>query len=389
MSALPATMVCVEIKQPGGPEMLVPTRRPVPQPRAGEILIKVAAAGVNRPDLAQRAGVYPPPPGASDLPGLEAAGIVAALGAGVGGWQVGDEVCALTPGGAYAEYCTVPAPQCLPLPRGFDMLRAAALPENYFTVWHNLFERGALKAGESVLIHGGASGIGTTAIQLAKAFGVTVFTTVRNQDKAKAVRALGAEHAILYKDNDWAAEVRKLSGGVDVVLDMVAGDYLPKNLELLRRDGRCVVIAVQLGATATISAGLVMMNRLTLTGSTLRPQSVESKGRMARGLKEKVWPLLESGKVKPIIYKTFPLKEAAPRSRRTGAGRPCRQGDVDGLDSPVSCVAYPRGRAAPPRLDRPAVRPPAFPRSGPPAPPPSSWQRPRVRPGVALCRRRR
>ena len=190
------------------------------------------------------------------------------------------------------------------------MLRAAALPENYFTVWHNLFERGALKSGESVLIHGGASGIGTTAIQLAKAFGATVFTTVRNADKAKAVRELGADHAILYKDNDWAAEVRKLSGGVDVVLDMVAGDYLPKNLQLLKQDGRCVVIAVQQGATATISAAMMMVNRLTLTGSTLRPQSVANKGRMARGLKEKVWPLLEAGKVKPIIYKTFPLKDA-------------------------------------------------------------------------------
>jgi NADPH2:quinone reductase len=191
------------------------------------------------------------------------------------------------------------------------MLRAGALPENYFTVWHNLFERGQLKTGESVLIHGGASGIGTTAIQLAKAFGATVFTTVRNTEKAKAVRELGADHAILYKDNDWAAEVKKLSGGVDVVLDMVAGDYLPKNLQLLKQDGRCVVIAVQLGATATISAGLLMVNRLTLTGSTLRPQSVSNKGRMAHGLREKVWPLLEAGKIKPIIYKTFPLKDAA------------------------------------------------------------------------------
>jgi NADPH2:quinone reductase len=304
-------MTCVEIKQPGGPEALVPATRPVPQPKDGEILIKVAATGVNRPDIAQRAGHYPPPPGASDLPGLEAAGTVAALGAGVTGWMVGDAVCALTPGGAYAEYCTAPAPQCLPPPKGLDMLQAAALPENYFTVWHNLFERGALKSGESALIHGGASGIGTTAIQLAKAFGATVFTTVRNQDKAKAVRALGADHAILYKDNDWAAEVKKLSGGVDVALDMVAGDYLPKNLQLLKQDGRCVVIAVQLGAMATISAAIVMVNRLTLTGSTLRPQSVENKGRMARGLKEKVWPLLEAGKVKPIIYKTFPLRDAA------------------------------------------------------------------------------
>jgi len=304
-------MTCVEIRKPGGPEALVPATRPVPQPKAGEILIKVAAAGVNRPDIAQRAGHYPPPPGASDLPGLEAASTVAALGAGVTGWKVGDAICALTPGGAYAEYCTAPAPQCLTVPKGFDMLRAAALPENYFTVWHNLFERGALKSGESVLIHGGASGIGTTAIQLAKAFGATVLTTVRNEAKATAVRGLGADHAILYKDNDWAAEVKKLSGGVDVVLDMVAGDYLPKNLQLLKQDGRCVVIAVQLGAMATISAAVVMMNRLTLTGSTLRPQSVENKGRMARGLKDKVWPLLEAGKVKPIIYKTFPLKDAA------------------------------------------------------------------------------
>jgi NADPH2:quinone reductase len=229
----------------------------------------------------------------------------------VTGWKVGDEVCALTPGGSYAEYCAVPAPQCLPLPKGFDMLHAAALPENYFTVWHNLFERGQLKAGESVLIHGGASGIGTTAIQLAKAFGAKVFTTVRTAQKAEAVTRLGADHAVIYKDNDWAAEVKTLSGGVDVVLDMVAGDYLPKNLQLLKQDGRCVVIALQGGATATISAGMLMVNRLTLTGSTLRPQSVANKGRMAEGLKDKVWPLLAAGTIRPIIYKTFPLKDAA------------------------------------------------------------------------------
>ncbi len=311
MSALPATMTCIEITKYGGPEVLVPATRPVPQPKAGEILIKVAATAVNRPDIAQRMGNYAPPPGASDLPGLEAAGTVAELGDGVSGWNIGDEICALTPGGSYAEYCTVPAPQCLPPPKGFDLLHAAALPENYFTVWHNLFERGQLKAGETVLIHGGASGIGTTAIQLAKSFGATVLTTVRTKEKADAVKALGANHAIIYKDNDWAAEVKKLSGGVDVVLDMVAGDYLPKNLSLLKLDGRCVVIAVQGGATATISAGFLMANRLTLTGSTLRPQSIESKGRMARGLKEKVWPLLESGSIKPIIYKTFPLRDAA------------------------------------------------------------------------------
>jgi NADPH2:quinone reductase len=310
MSALPATMMCVEIKKPGGPEALVPATRSVPQPKAGEVLLKVAAVGVNRPDLAQRAGTYPPPPGASDLPGLEAAGTIAALGDGVTDWKTGDAVCALTPGGSYAEYCTVPAPQCLPIPKGFDMLHAAALPETYFTVWHNLFERGQLKAGESVLIHGGASGIGTTAIQLARAFGAKVFTTVRNAQKADAVSRLGAT-AILYKDNDWAAEVKTLSGGVDVVLDMVAGDYLPKNLQLLKQDGRCVVIALLGGAKAEVSAAIVMVNRLTLTGSTLRPQSIAAKARMAKGLREKVWPLLEAGAIRPILYKTFALKDAS------------------------------------------------------------------------------
>lgn len=311
MSALPATMTCIEISRPGGPEVLVPATRPVPRPAAGEILIKVAATAVNRPDIAQRAGLYPPPPGASDLPGLEAAGTVAAIGEGVRDWREGDAVCALTPGGSYAEYCTVPAPQCLPPPRGLDMAQAAALPENYFTVWHNLFERGQLKAGETVLIHGGASGIGTTAIQLAKAFGATVLTTVRTADKAAAVRKLGADHAILYKDNDWAAEAKKLAGGVDVVLDMVAGDYVAKNLGLLRQDGRCVVIATQLGAKAEVNVAALMFNRQTLTGSTLRPQSIANKGRMAKGLREHVWPLLEAGKIRPILFKTFPLREAA------------------------------------------------------------------------------
>ena len=311
MDVLPATMTCVEIKTPGGPEALVPATRPLPRPGPGELLIKIAASGVNRPDLAQRAGHYPPPPGASDLPGLEAAGTVAALGAGVGGWKVGDTVCALTPGGSYAEYCAAPAPQCLPVPAGFDMLQAAALPENYFTVWHNLFERGHLGSGETTLIHGGASGIGTTAIQLAKAFGARVVTTVRNAAKADAVRKLGADHAVIYQDNDWAAEVNQLTGGVDVVLDMVAGDYLPKNLQLLKPDGRCVVIALLGGAKAEVNAGLVMVNRLTITGSTLRPQSIANKGRMAHGLRDRVWPLLESGEIRPIIYKTFPLRQAA------------------------------------------------------------------------------
>jgi NADPH2:quinone reductase len=313
MSAAPSTMTCVEISQPGGPDVLKPVTRPVPAPQAGEILIKVAAAGVNRPDLSQRAGSYPPPPGASDLPGLECAGTVAALGAGVTDRKIGDPVCALTPGGAYAEYCRVPAPQCLPVPKGFDMIQAAALPETYFTVWHNLFERGRLAAGESVLIHGGASGIGTTAIMLAKALGSTVFTTVRTAEKAAAVGKLGADYAVLYKDNDWAAEVKRLSDGkgVDVVLDMVAGDYIPQNLALLKPEGRLVVIALQGGAAATINAGVVMMNRLTITGSTMRPQSVANKGRMAAGLHQKVWPLLEKGAIKPVIFKTFPLANAA------------------------------------------------------------------------------
>lgn len=313
MSGLPATMTCIEISKPGGPEVLVPATRGLPVPRAGEVLIKVAAAGVNRPDLSQRAGAYPPPPGASDLPGLEVAGTVAALGEGVTRWCVGDAVCALTPGGGYAEYCVTPATSCLRVPKGFDMLRAAALPENYFTVWHNLFERGGLKAGEWTLIHGGASGIGTTAIQLAKRSGAMVCTTVGTAAKADAVRRLGADHVAIYRDNDWAAEIKAATGGkgVDVVLDMVAGDYVAKNLSLLKPDGRCVIIALQGGANAAVNAGIVMVNRLTLTGSTLRPQSVESKARMARGLTESVLPMLDDGRVGPLIHAVFPLREAA------------------------------------------------------------------------------
>jgi len=308
---LPATMTAIAIPTPGGPEALVPETRPVPAPRKGEILVRVAAAGVNRPDVMQRKGYYPPPPGAPDIPGLEIAGEVVAAGEGVTRWSLGDKVCALVSGGGYAEYCLAEEGSALPVPAGLSMREAAALPETFFTVWTNVFDLAGLQAGESFLVHGGTSGIGTTAIQLAKAFGAAVLTTVRNEAKAKAVRALGADHAILYKDNDWAAEAKKLSGGVDVVLDMVAGDYLPKNLGLLKDDGRCVVIAIQGGATATVSAGLVMMKRLTLTGSTLRPQSVAAKGRMAQGLRDRVWPLLEDGKIKPIIYKTLPLTEAA------------------------------------------------------------------------------
>ena len=331
MSALPATMTCVEIKKPGGPEALVPTTRPVPQPKDGELLIKVAATGVNRPDIAQRAGLYPPPPGASDLPGLEAAGTVAALGAGVSGWKVGDAVCALTPGGSYAEYCTVPAPQCLPPPKGFDMLRAAALPENYFTVWHNLFERGQLKAGESVLIHGGASGIGTTAIQLAKAFGATVLTTVRNEAKAKAVRDLGADHAILYKDNDWAAEAKKLSGGVDVVLDMVAGDYLPKNLGLPeggrplcrhrhpgRRDGD--------GQRRHRHGEAAHPHRLDAPAAEHRQQGTHGAGLEGEGL-----AAARGGQDQAHHLQDLPAQGSGRRACRTRARRSCRQGHAGGL----------------------------------------------------------
>ena len=255
MSTLPATMTCVEIKTPGGPEALVPATRPVPRPGEGELLIKVAATGVNRPDIAQRAGLYPPPPGASDLPGLEAAGTVAAIGPGVTGWKIGDAVCALTPGGSYAEYCTVPAPQCLPPPKGYDMLQAAALPENYFTVWHNLFERGQLKAGETALIHGGASGIGTTAIQLAHTFQVRVLATAGSTQKCEACMTLGADLAINYKKEDFVAVVKEATQGrgVDVILDMVGGDYFPRNIEALAVEGRLVQIATQGGAKARLT----------------------------------------------------------------------------------------------------------------------------------------
>ena len=308
---LPTTMTAIGMTAPGGPEVLVPVTRPLPVPSDGQILVRVHAAGVNRPDVMQRQGKYPPPPGAPDIIGLEIAGEIVARGDRATRSAIGEKVVALVAGGGYAEFCAVHETNALPVPKGFSMVEAAAIPEAFFTVWSNLFVRGRLSAGEVALIHGGASGIGTTAIQLAKAFGATVFTTVRTAEKAAAVTKLGADHAILYKDNDWAAETKKLSGGVDVVLDMVAGDYVPKNLSLLKQDGRCVIIALQGGASAMISAGLMMVNRLTLTGSTLRPQSIANKGRMAQGLKEKAWPLLEKGTIKPIIFKTFALKDAA------------------------------------------------------------------------------
>ncbi len=314
---LPQTMRAVEITQPGGPEVLVPTTRPVPQPAAGEVLIRVAVAGVNRPDVVQRQGLYPPPPGASDLPGLEVAGTIAAIGPDVTGWQVGDTVCALLGGGGYAEYATAPVGQCLPVPEGLDMVQAAALPETVMTVWTNVFERAGLLPGESLLVHGGTSGIGTIAIQLAKAMGATVFATAGGPEKAAACAALGADHAIDYKTQDFVAVVKEATGkrGVDVVLDMVGGDYLPRNIDCLAMDGRHVSIAFLRGPKVELNLMPVMLKRLTLTGSTLRARSAGQKRALAAAVQEKVWPLISAGKVRPVIAATFPLEQAADAHR--------------------------------------------------------------------------
>ncbi len=310
---LPEIMTAVEITEPGGPEVLKTAERPVPAAGPGQVLIQVSAAGVNRPDVSQRAGAYPPPPGASDLPGLEIAGTVAALGEGVSGLAVGDAVCALTPGGGYAEYCTTHAGHCLPLPKGYDMVRAAALPENYFTVWSNVFGRGKLVAGETFLVHGGSSGIGTTAIQLAHAFGAKVVTTAGSAEKCQVCEELGAARAINYREEDWPAVAAEFAGkgGVNVILDMVGGDYIKKNLRLLAVDGRYVMIAFLGGSKADVDFVHLMMRRQTITGSTLRPQSDEAKTGIAGELREKVWPLLDTGAVKPVIHSTFALAEAA------------------------------------------------------------------------------
>ncbi|MEZ5740893.1 MAG: NAD(P)H-quinone oxidoreductase [Burkholderiaceae bacterium] len=297
----------------GGPEVLKPDRMSVPVAGQGEVLIKVAAAGVNRPDVAQRMGQYNPPPGASPVPGLEVAGTIAALGAGASRYKVGDQVCALVSGGGYAEYCVAPEPQVLPVPKGMSLLEAAGVPETYFTVWTNVFDRGRLQAGETLLIHGGSSGIGTTAIQLAKAFGARVFITAGSADKCKACTDLGADHAINYRDEDFVAVTKKLTDGkgVDLVLDMVGGDYLPRNFDALAVEGRLVQIAWLGGSKISADFMKLMTKRLTWTGSTLRPRSVEQKAEIARSLADKVWPLLASGKVKPIIHKTFALADAA------------------------------------------------------------------------------
>jgi len=322
VSAIPKTMTAVEIAQPGGPEVLRPVTRPTPALGSRDVLIAVAAAGVNRPDLMQRQGRYAPPPGASDIPGLEVAGRVVARGKDVEEWQEGDDVCALVAGGGYAEYCAAPAPQCLPVPKGLDFVQAAALPETVFTVWTNVFERGRLSAGETLLVHGGASGIGTTAIQMARARGVRVFATAGTREKCAACEKLGAERAIDYAREDFAAVVAELTAGrgVDVVLDMVGGDYLPRNLASLATDGRLVQIAFLKGPRAEIDLMTVMHRRLTLTGSTLRPRSIEEKGQIARAVRENVWPLIEKGDVRPVLHATFPLAAAAEAHRALEAG---------------------------------------------------------------------
>lgn len=314
-------MKAVEIAQPGGPEMLRLVERPTPAPGRGEILVRVEAAGVNRPDLMQRLGKYPPPPGASDLPGLEVAGTIAALGPEVARWREGDSVCALVAGGGYAEYCLVPAPQALPLPRGVRAEEAAAIPETFFTVWTNLFDKGRLSDGERVLIHGGTSGIGTTAIQLARAFGASVFATAGSDDKCAACERLGAR-AINYRTADFVQVIRDWTGGagVDVILDIVGGSYLQRNLDSLALHGRLLQIGLQESPKAEINLRTVMQKRLTLTGSTLRTRSVEEKGSIARALEERVWPLLAAGQVGPVIYRTLPLANAAEAHRLLESG---------------------------------------------------------------------
>ena len=315
-------MRAIEISQPGGPEVLVPVDRPVPEPGAGEVLIKVAAAGVNRPDVFQRKGNYAPPPGASDLPGLEVAGEIVGGDAAAGGFAIGDKVCALVAGGGYAEYCVAPAVQCLPIPKGLSEIEAAGLPETYFTVWSNVFDRGALQEGESLLVHGGASGIGTTAIQLARAMGNPVYATVGSDERARAVEALGAAKGINYKTQDFVEVVREATGGtgVNVILDMVAGDYINRDMKCLADDGRIVVIALLGGARSEIDGNQVLRRRLTLTGSTLRPRPVAFKGAIAKSLRERAWPLLEQGRIKPIVHATFPLEQASAAHAMMEAG---------------------------------------------------------------------
>ncbi|MGH8843985.1 MAG: NAD(P)H-quinone oxidoreductase [Advenella sp.] len=306
-------MKAVEISTPGGPEVLKLVEREKPVLKQGDVLIRVTAAGINRPDVFQRKGAYPPPPGASDLPGLEVAGEIVEGDLTGTSLKIGDRVCALTPGGGYAEYCVAPAGNCLPIPEGFSDVEAAALPETFFTVWTNVFDRGALSGDETLLVHGGASGIGTTAIQIARALGHKVFVTVGSDERAAAVEALGASKAINYKTQDFVEEIKKLTDGkgVDVVLDMVSGEYINRNIQCLADDGRIVIIAQLGGSKATIDTAQVMRRRLTITGSTLRPRSVAFKTQIAQALQQKVWPLLAAGKIRPVIHATFALAQAS------------------------------------------------------------------------------
>jgi len=315
-------MTGIEISAPGGPEVLRPAPRPTPVPRPHEVLIAVAAAGVNRPDILQREGKYPPPADASDLPGLEVAGRVVARGKNVEAWAEGDEVCALVAGGGYAQYCAAPAVQCLPIPAGLDAVQAAALPEAVFTVWTNVFERGRLSAGDTLLVHGGSSGIGTTAIQMARAKGVRVLATAGTAEKCAACVGLGAERAIDYKREDFVAAVREQTSGrgVDVILDMVGGDYVARNLACLAADGRLVQIAYLRGPRAEIDIAPLLQRRLTITGSTLRARSIDEKGRLARAVRDAVWPSIEKGALRPVVHATFPLAAAAEAHRLMESG---------------------------------------------------------------------
>jgi NADPH2:quinone reductase len=314
---VPLEMSVVEIAAPGGPEQLRLGHRPVPQPGEGEVLVRVAAAGVNRPDVMQRQGRYPPPAGASDIPGLEIAGEIAALGPKVAGLSIGDEVTALLSGGGYAGYAIAAAPLCLPVPEGMSLVEAAAIPETFFTVWTNLFDRGRCKAGDTVLIHGGTSGIGTTAIQLAAAWGARVFATAGSDDKARACERLGAVRGINYRTEDFVEVMRAQTAdkGVDVTLDIVAGGYVARNMEIAALEGRIVVISLQGGVRAEINVGVILTKRLTLTGSTLRSRTVAQKAEVAEAVRKNVWPLLAAGRVRPIIHATFPLAEAAEAHR--------------------------------------------------------------------------
>lgn len=318
MTSVPQTMTGIKITEKGGPDVLKPATLPTPVPGAGQILVKVAAAGVNRPDVQQRMGAYPPPPGHSELPGLEVAGIIAAVGPGVTRWRAGDAVCALTNGGGYAEYCLAEETATLPVPAGLDMVRAGAVPETYFTVWHNVFERGALQTGEWLLVHGGSSGIGTTAIQLAKAFGARVIATAGSADKCKVCLDLGAERAVDYKTEDFLDAVKQATGGkgANVILDMVGGTYVDRNIVAAAEDGRIVQIATLEAAVVQINVARVMMKRLVLTGSTMRPRTREVKAGFARALQEKVWPMLADGRVKVVIDSTYPLAQAAEAHKR-------------------------------------------------------------------------